>query len=70
MDTLKFKTSLKCDNCVAKITPYMDDISEIVNWKVDLEDPNKVLTAQGENLSPDKIEEALAEAGYTSELLK
>ena len=70
MDKLKFKTNLHCDNCIATITPYLDDISEISQWNVDLKDDNKTLTVKGENLSPDKIIDALAQAGYKSEVIK
>lgn len=69
METLKFKTDLHCNHCIATITPYLDDISEISQWNVDLKDENKTLTVKGDNLSSEKIIDALAQAGYAGELM-
>lgn len=67
METLKFKTDLHCNHCIATITPYLDDMSEISQWNVDLKDENKTLTVKGDNLSSEKIIDALAQAGYACE---
>ena len=69
METLKFKTDLHCNHCIATITPYLDDMSEISQWTVDLKDENKTLTVKGDNLSSEKIIDALAQAGYACELM-
>lgn len=69
MSTLKFKTDLHCNHCIATITPYLDDISEISQWNIDLKDDNKTLTVSGDNLAPAKIIEALSQVGYKCELM-
>lgn len=69
MDTLKFKTDLHCNHCIATITPYLDDMSEISQWHVDLGDESSMLTVKGDNVSASKIIDALAQAGYKGEVI-
>jgi copper chaperone CopZ len=62
----KFKTNIKCDACVAKVTPYLNESAGNGNWQVNLADPQKTLTIEGE-ASSEKIQEALQKAGYKAE---
>ena len=67
MKTLKFKTNVNCNNCIAKITPYMDGNLEIKAWKVDTDNPEKILTVEGEEITTESVIETLSKAGYTAE---
>jgi copper chaperone len=67
MDTLKFKTNVKCNNCVAKITPFLDESDKITEWKVDLDDSERILTVTGEGITNTLIKETLLKAGYKAE---
>lgn len=67
METLKFNTSLKCSGCVAAIQPKMDQLGNISKWDVDLTQPVKVLTVEGENLDEKEIVNTIKSAGYTAE---
>lgn len=69
MTTLKFKTNLQCNNCVAKVTAILDKLVGSDNWSVDVTDPSKILTVKTENLSPNEIVEALKSFGYQAEKL-
>ena len=69
MDTLKFKTNIKCNNCVAKVSPYLDESEFISEWNVDLENPDRILTVTGNNISSEYIKETLLKAGYKAEEL-
>jgi len=65
METTKFKTNIKCDACVAKVTPYLNEIAGENNWQVDLKDPARTLTIdEGDEK---KVIEALQKAGYKAE---
>jgi len=64
METLKFKTNVKCNGCVAKITPYLNSLKGLENWNVDLADPQKILTAGVSGISSEDIIAALLKAGY------
>lgn len=61
--TLKFKTNLKCGNCVAKVKPQLDEAKEITEWTVDLKDPERILTVELEGEAT-VVEKILADAGY------
>lgn len=67
--TLKFKTNLKCGNCVAKVKPQLDEAKEIVEWSIDLKDPERILTVELEETGDAaRIEKILADAGYKATL--
>jgi copper chaperone len=69
MSTLHFKTNIKCDGCINKVTPFLSKIKEIKEWSVDLTSPERDLTVEGIELDPAAIVDALAQAGYKAELL-
>lgn len=68
MDTIKFKTTIKCSGCVAKVTPFLDAALGEDNWEVDISDPSKVLTVVGEK-NEKSIVDAVQKAGYKAEKL-
>ena len=56
MTTLKFQTNLNCGRCVAAVAPHLDNDPAIRRWSVDTADPKKVLTVEGEGVSPEQVE--------------
>jgi copper chaperone len=66
MTTLKFKTNIKCTGCLAKVTPGLNETAGEKNWQVDLEDPARILTVNGD-LAEAEIIAALKEAGFDAE---
>ncbi len=66
METLKFKTNIKCGGCIATVTPYLNDQQAISSWAVDTNSPEKVLTIEGD-LSAATVVETLKKAGFTAE---
>ncbi len=69
MQTLKFKTNINCGNCIASATPFLDKISGITYWNVDIANPSKILTVEGNNIDELIITETLAQAGYNATLV-
>jgi copper chaperone len=67
MSTLKFKTNIKCGNCVAAVTPHLNAVSGIDSWVVDLKDPNRTMTVQAEGTDAETIKKAVETAGYKAE---
>ncbi len=67
MDTLKFKTTINCSACVAKVTPLLNEQENIKNWSVDTESPDKVLTVEGKNIDEADLVKALSKIGYKAE---
>ena len=68
METIKFKTTIKCSGCVAKVTPFLNDALGEDNWEVDYNNPSKILTVVGEN-DPGRVVHAVEKAGYKAEVL-
>ena len=68
METIKFKTTIKCSGCVANVTPFLNEALGESNWQVDTNDPAKVLTVAGEK-DKAKVIEAVQRAGYKAEAL-
>lgn len=66
MNTVKFKTNIKCDACVAKVTPGLNETVGEGNWNVNLQDPARTLTVNTSVEDRDVIS-ALNNAGYQAE---
>ena len=66
MQTSKFKTTINCSGCVAKVTPFLNEALGEDNWEVDYNNPAKLLTVVGEK-DKVKIIEAVEKAGFKAE---
>lgn len=66
MEALKFKTNIKCSACVAKVTTPLNETVGEGKWNVDLNDPSRILSVEGE-LNEAKMKEALEKVGYKAE---
>ncbi len=56
---LKFKTSINCGSCVAKVTPRLNDADFIESWEVDTKNPDKILTVHLNTENPDASSDAV-----------
>lgn len=70
MKTVKFKTTIKCGACVEKVTTSLNETVGQGNWKVDLASPERVLTVESNEVTPEKVVETLSKVGYKAELLE
>ena len=66
MQTNKFKTTINCSGCVAKVTPFLNEALGEDNWEVDYNNPAKLLTVVDEK-DKVKIIEAVEKAGFKAE---
>jgi len=66
METLKFKTNIKCGGCIATVTPFLNGDENIENWQVDLESADRILTVETVH-SADEVTELVKKAGYNAE---
>ncbi len=66
MEALKFKTNIKCESCLSKVTPGLNQTVGEDNWEVDLQDPNKTLTVVAD-ASENEVVAAIKQAGYEAE---
>ncbi|RZL20196.1 MAG: hypothetical protein EOO89_01020 [Pedobacter sp.] len=68
MHTLKFKTNIKCDACIKTVTPFLNGLDNVDNWKVDTNHPDKVLSIDTEEaLNPKEVIMLLDQVGYHAE---
>lgn len=64
---MEFKTTINCNNCIAKVTPYLDSVKGIVHWEVDIKNPAKILTVYGDDVHSEEVKAKVKEAGYSIE---
>lgn len=69
MNTLKFKTNVKCGGCIATVTPYLNQVNGIVSWNVDTTNPLKIMTVETEGINAEEITSIMKTAGYQAELI-
>ena len=65
METVQFKTNINCSGCVAKVTPKLNQTKGIVTWKVDTDNPDKVLTVEIDNLLGEAVIGIVKAAGFS-----
>jgi copper chaperone len=70
MDTIKFKTNIKCGGCIATVTPHLDSLTEVSTWTVDTNTADKILTVEGSPaVTAQQIIATLEKAGFKAELI-
>ncbi|MEQ8416074.1 MAG: heavy-metal-associated domain-containing protein [Imperialibacter sp.] len=69
METLKFKSNIKCTGCIEKVTPYLNETAGAEKWEVDLKNPEKILTVRAEGVTSEQISQAIQKAGYVAEAI-
>lgn len=69
MKSKKFKTNIMCGDCIAKVTPVLNETFGKNNWEVDIKDPKKILTVFAENADEKNVRSALEKVGYRAEEL-
>lgn len=69
MQTLKFKTTINCGNCVRTVTPFLNDVEGLETWEVDTNSSDKILTVNTNNLDANLIIETLEDIGFDAELM-
>lgn len=67
MSTLKFKTNINCGNCIKAVTPHLKAATGIRHWEVDTDNPEKILTVEGEELTAEQIMKVIKRAGFQAE---
>jgi copper chaperone CopZ len=67
METVQFKTNIKCSGCIATVTPALNELVGQDNWEVDLQSPDKILTISTDDASAKEIKQAIEKAGYKAE---
>ncbi|MBP69274.1 MULTISPECIES: heavy-metal-associated domain-containing protein [Gimesia] len=62
-------TNMKCNSCLEKLRPVLDQNSEIVEWEADLSNELKTVTAKMHGTTPrEKLVEAVKGAGFEAKI--
>ncbi|PST83476.1 copper-translocating P-type ATPase [Pedobacter yulinensis] len=65
--SLTFKTNINCGGCVAGVTPALNKVAGEGKWRVDTDNPEKILQVEGSDASAAEIESAVKSAGFKIE---
>lgn len=63
METIKFKTNIKCGGCIAAVTPFLTADNGIEKWAVDLQSPDRILSVETDK-SAEEVADVVKKAGY------
>ncbi len=63
MQKLSFQTTINCPNCVAKVAPHLDKLSEVKTWTVDTGHSQKILTVET-SMAKEKISATIDALGF------
>ncbi|OAV43922.1 heavy-metal-associated domain-containing protein [Lewinella sp. 4G2] len=63
-----FTTNINCSSCVRTVTSFLDEVAGVTIWRVDVEDPRKVLSVEG-SAEEAAIMANVREAGFDIEPL-
>lgn len=66
MNTLQFKTNIKCAGCISKATPVLNQKLGEGQWEVDIMTLKKTLTITS-SLSEEEVVKIVKESGFTAE---
>ncbi|MFV0149037.1 cation transporter [Empedobacter stercoris] len=67
---LKFKTNINCNSCLNKVKSYLDQLQDLESWEVDTNNPDKILTVKGVQITEEEIIDTIEEVGFNAELIK
>ena len=67
MKTVKYKTNINCGGCINSVTPFLNELDNIDIWKVDIENPDKILHVELEDENEQIVIETVKKAGFKIE---
>lgn len=64
MSTYTFKTNINCGNCIKSVTPFLNELDNVDSWKVDTENPDKILEVELDDEDLQAVVSAVEKAGF------
>ncbi len=64
MKTVKYKTNINCNGCIKSVTPFLNDLDNVDLWKVDIENPDKILEVTLDDDNDKTVTDAVKKAGF------
>jgi len=69
MEQIKLKTDLSCKHCVMNVKPILEDTKGVVDYTIDLEHPDKLVSISSEGADINALIADFKNAGYVAEKL-
>ena len=70
MKTVKYKTNINCGGCIKSVTPFLNELDNVDTWKVDIENPDKILQVELDDDNEVLVIDAVKKAGFEIENVK
>ena len=67
MEKVVLKTNLSCKHCVMNVEPVLKGESGIVDYSINLDHPDKLVTISSEGADIDAVISGFKKAGYLAE---
>lgn len=67
MKDKEFKTNIMCGSCIAKVTPAFNQAFGENSWKIDTQNPNKILTVLKDAIKAADVINVVEKTGYKAE---
>jgi len=67
MEQIKLKTDLSCKHCVMKVEPILKSTEGVVDYSVDLEHPDRIVSISSEDADINSLIAGFKNAGYVAE---
>ena len=67
MNEYTFKTNINCGSCIKSVTPFLNELDNLEMWKVDTENPDKILSVELDDENVSSVLDAVKKAGYKIE---
>ena len=67
MEEIKLKTDLSCKHCVTKVEPLLKNAKGIVDYSIDLDNPDRIVNILSEGVDVDLLIADFKKAGYAAE---
>ncbi|PHS52207.1 MAG: heavy metal-associated protein [Lutibacter sp.] len=67
MKTVTYKTNINCTGCLKSVTPVLNELDNVDTWKVQLENPDKILEVSLDDDNDSVVVNAIKGAGFEIE---
>ena len=68
MSKIQFKTNINCGSCIKSVTPFLNELDNVDTWKVDTENPDKILKVELDDENISSVVHAVKKAGFNIEV--
>ena len=64
MKALKFITNINCESCLKSVSPFLNELESVEEWRVDIDHINKILTVESDSGDREEVINTVKKAGF------